>query len=277
VFHFLNRQKNEKEVVGSSSSREGTDGEKSEFINGRLTMKGLSVLKRLAVGAVATAALAGSVTAAHALQFNAGDLVLAVYGNGTEYVSNLGTISNVVNNGVNVDLTGVLGSLGGANTIKYTVFGYSGTSITFGDSAPASGASGFTTTQKNAIVANTLINTLIGYSGQLASAADVRNLFPATDGLSFETQIVTPDTLGGAIPSAHVAYSNIDSVLNLLSLTGNRGTLSQVGTGLLSSSTGHFVVSAVPVPAAVVLFATGVIGLVGLARRRMSGTQPDAA
>ena len=241
-------------------------------------MKNLSIVKRLAVAAVAAAALAGPATAAHALQFNSGDLVLAVYGNGTEYVKNLGTISSVLSSGVDVNLNtgGILAAVGGVNGIKYTVFGYSGTAITFGDSAPIAS---WTATQKNQNLPNTLINALIGYSGALGVAADVRNLFPQNDALSFSTNLnaAGSDTLGGSISSAHPAVAGIDTVLNLLQRTGGATTLAQVGTGFLSSASGHFVVSAVPVPAAVVLFATGVIGLVGLARRKMSGARPEAA
>jgi hypothetical protein len=242
------------------------------------TMKSLSIVKRFAVVAVAAAALAGPATAAHALQFNSGDLVLAVYGNGTEYVKNLGTISSVLSSGVDVNLNtgGVLTAIGPTSSLKYTVFGYQGTAITFGDSAPIAS---WTTTQKNQVLPNTLIVNLTNYLNGLSLAGDTRTLFPATDALSFSTNLNLSggDTLGGSISSTHPAVANIDTVLNLLQRTGAASTLAQVGTGFLSSSTGHFVVSAVPVPAAVVLFATGVIGLVGLARRKMSGARPEAA
>ena len=236
-------------------------------------MKCLPMVKRLAVASVAAAALAGPVTAAHALQFSTGDTVLAVYGNSTEYVTNLGSFSNLVTNGVNLDLTSVLGTVGaGGNTIKYTIFGYSGSEIFFGDSAPIGS---WTTIQKNQVLPSTLINALIGWSGALGVAGDARSLFPKDDSLSFSTNLNASgaDTLGGSISSSHPAVANIDTVLNLLDRPGAASTLAQVGTAFLSSQDGHFVVSAVPVPAAVVLFATGVIGLVGLARRRMSGLQ----
>jgi hypothetical protein len=245
-------------------------------------MKGLSMMKRVMVGAVAAAALAGPVTAAHALQFSQGDAVLAVYGNSTEYLANLGTISNLVTNGASLDLSSIMGSVGGTNPIRYTLFGFSDpNTLFFGD---GSTASSFTTSQKNTSLPASVVSALQGYSGALVNAADARNLFPLADALSF-TSNLNPDssnTFGGNISSAHPAVASIDHILNLLTAndpgTGIIG-LSQVATALLSSSNGSFVVSvsAVPVPAAVVLFATGVIGLVGLARRRMSGTQPDAA
>jgi hypothetical protein len=85
------------------------------------------------------------------------------------------------------------------------------------------------------------------------------------------------ETFNGSIPVSHPGAASVESVLNLLQRTGGATTLSQVGTAILSlqgPNANHFVVAAaVPVPAAVVLFATGVIGLVGLARRRMAGLQ----
>jgi hypothetical protein len=212
------------------------------------------------------------VTTTHALQFSGGDAVLAVYGNSTEYVTNLGSFSNLVSTGTNLDLSSIMSSVGGTNAIKYTLFGYNGSTIFFGDSAPIGS---WTTIQKNQVLPATLINALINYSGQLGAAGDARSLFPANDALSFSTNLnaAGTDTLGGSISSSHPAVANIDTVLNLLQRPGAANTLDQVGTAFLSSQNGHFVVSAVPVPAAVVLFATGVIGLVGLARRRMSGPQ----
>jgi hypothetical protein len=246
-------------------------------------MKGLSIVKRFAVAAVAAAALAGPVTAAHALQFGSGDAVLAVYGNNTEFVVDLGNFQTLLSTGVNLDLVSgaygnVMAQVGGANTVKYTLFGgglSSGLPVFFGSNA-AIGT--WTSSQKNGVLPSTLNNALINWSGNLAAASNSAFLFTATDALSFSTNLnnAGSDSLGGSVPSGKGGTA-IDTTLNLLNRTGAASTLSQVGIATLSSSSGHFVVSAVPVPAAVVLFATGVIGLVGLARRRMSGAQPDAA
>ena len=237
-------------------------------------MKCPSMIKRLAVAAIAAASLAGPITAAHALQFNTGDAVLVVYGNNTEYAQNLGSFSTLLTNGIDLDLSSILSSVGGANTLKYTIVGNTASTIFFGDTFAASA---WTASQKNSVFPNTYNSALANWSGPLGVAGDTRTLFPVNDLLSFSTNLngSGADTLGGSIPAARRGSADIDTVLNLLQrpISGAGSTLATVGTALLSSSNGHFVISTVPVPAAVVLFATGIVGLVGMARRRVSGLQ----
>lgn len=243
-------------------------------------MKSLSMVKRLAVAAVAAAALIGPVTSAHALQFNEGDVVLTVYGNATEYAANIGTVSNMLTNGVNIDLSSVIGALQGTpfNPLRYTVVSYTGGSFLFGDRDPRTS---WTAQQVNQISAPTFISGLNGWDNALGLAADARTLFPVNDPLSFTSNMnIAGNETFGAISPLHPGATSVESVLNLLQRNAGAANLSQVGTAILSlqgPNANRFVVSAVPLPAAVVLFATGVIGLVGLARRRMSGVRPDAA
>jgi hypothetical protein len=232
------------------------------------------MMKRLAVVAVTAAALTGPVTAAQALQFNSGDAVLAVYGNNTEYAVNLGSFSTLLSTGIDLDLSSILPSIGGANTLKYTIVGNTASTIFFGDTFAASA---WTAGQKNSVFPNTYNSALVNWSGPLGVVGDTRSLFPVNDNLSFSTNLnnAGDDTLGSAIPAARRGSADIDTILNLLQrpISGAGSTLVTVGTAFLNSTNGHFVVSAVPVPAAVVLFATGVIGLVGIARRRIFGQQ----
>jgi hypothetical protein len=123
---------------------------------------------------------------------------------------------------------------------------------------------------------------LSSWRGPLGTAADpARTLYPNDNALAFTPNLngAGNDSLGGSIPAARRGSADIDTVLNLIQVqqNGTAKTITTVGSAFLSQANGHFVVSAVPVPAAVVLFATGVVGLVGLARRRMSGARPDAA
>jgi len=241
-------------------------------------MKRLSIGNRLVIAAAAAAALAGPISA-HALQFNSGDALLAVYGNGTEYVADLGSFSSLLTTGVTLDLSSIISSdIGPASSLSYTLVGYNGTEIFFGD---RDDASAFSTLQKNQVLPATLTNALINWSGQLSvnpgNGGTSGNLFLNTDPLSF-TKVLNntgAQTLGGSIPSVHPGGTTFDTVLNLLDRTGAANTLTTVGTAILDSQTGHFVIAPtpVPVPAAAVLFATGVVGLIGVARRKVFGLQ----
>ena len=235
-------------------------------------MKCPSMIKRLAVAAVAAASLAGPVTAAHALQFNTGDAVLVLYGNNTQYVQNLGSSSTLLTNGIDLDLSSFLSSVGGANPIKYTLVGATASTIFFGNSVPISS---WTATNKNQVVPINYTSALTNWAGQLFATGDTRNLIPTADALSFTSLFGTTDTLASSIPGARRGSADIDSILYLLERQnpGAATTLAQVGTAFLSSANGRFTISTVPVPAAVVLFATGMIGLVGVARRRVLGLQ----
>ena len=67
--------------------------------------------------------------------------------------------------------------------------------------------------------------------------------------------------------------------MHILTRTGNASSLTESTIASLTAGGQLQIgqIAAVPVPAAVVLFASGLVGLVGLARRRMSGTSQKAA
>src|SRR5262245_7267132 len=74
--------------------------------------------------ATATLAIAGLSGEARAFSFTDGDLVLAIYGNGVEALYNLGHVTNGVPLAVtDLDVSAGLTAAGGANPVKYTVFG----------------------------------------------------------------------------------------------------------------------------------------------------------
>ncbi|THJ21295.1 MAG: hypothetical protein CAF44_009085 [Nitrospira sp. CG24D] len=244
-------------------------------------MKCVSMVKRLAVVAVAAAALAGPATSAHALQFNSGDAVLGVYGNGVEYVKNLGSYQTLITNGLTLDLSSILSQVSpGGQPLAYAIAGYNGgnTDVFFGSRSPIAD---WTAQNKNQFQPNVLFANLQGWHVNLASAGDTRDFFPKADVLSFSSNLNQSgaNTLGGAVPAVRGGFAPVGELMHLLRRTGGPSTLTEVSTAFLSA-TGQLqigTVAAVPVPAAVVLFASGLVGLVGLARRRMSGTSQKAA
>lgn len=242
---------------------------------------------KLAVGAAMTvAALAGPVTSAKAMTFNTGDAVLIVYGNATEYNVNLSqatgeSMAQMLSTGVDFDVSSILSNSavnGGASgfPLKYALVSYTGTdttdTFTFGDNTQRSS---WTSTNLNAVVGNTIATGLSAYQTAVAGTG-TQTLFAQSDAASFSTNMdpAGSGSLGGGVPSTRPAYALLDRTLYLLQreVNGVGSSLTQVGTAFLSSTTGHFVIaSPVPVPAAVILFGTGIIGLAGLARRRAMG------
>jgi len=241
-------------------------------------MKVLSGIKRIAFAGIAAGALIGPVTSAHALQFANGDAILAVYANGTEYARDLGSFSSVITNGVNLDLSSIISQVSGPNTLNFAIFGAnSSTDVFFGSRSPLAD---WTTQNKNAVLPNTLFSNTSGWGTLLANASDARNFFPQADPLSFSTNMNASgaNTLGGSVPAARGGFAQVGDVMHLFTRTGGPTSLTEVGIATFSAN-GQLQIgpAPVPVPAAVVLFATGIIGLVGLARRRMSGTHKDTA
>jgi hypothetical protein len=230
----------------------------------------------MAVAVTVGAIIAGMPSKADALVFAPGDAVLVIYGNDNEGYMNLGNWNTLKTNGGSFDVSSILNATGvsGTNTIQYTVVGNAGSTLVpmwFGNSTDIST---WTSTNKNQVSPNTYNTALTNWAGALQAvnggAGDPsKQIYGKGDSTSFHTYLNPQDNnlLAAAIPGTKRGSADIDSVLYLLERTGAASTLAGVANGFLNSQTQMFTVSAVPIPAAAVLFATGMIGLIGIARR----------
>ena len=233
-----------------------------------------SAFKRIVLAtALAVAAVVSCVAErAQAFTFGEGDLVLAIYGNNTEALIDLGNESAILAPGgpgiSNLNVSAALAAAGvGTNPVKYTVFGhdsnlgnvYAGT--TFSPASINPNLLGLTVQFEASIG----MQGLGGFTGDTISRADIH---------SFSSNLNQNGVgnFGGAWPVA--MQGNLGQVLNIMLGDVNVNGFTQVGRVLLTAdgflTVGNPGPAAVPLPAGVVLFGTGLIGLAGIARRSLN-------
>lgn len=230
-----------------------------------MNVRGIKRMMMATALAVATA-VAGQ---AQAFTFGEGDLVLAIYGNNTEALYNLGNASTILAPGgagiSNLDVSaGLAAASVGTGTVRYTVFGHDSTVGTIlAGTAFAPGA-----INPNQFSPTNQFEASIGMSTQANFAG---NTIGRGDSRSF-TQVFNQSGAANMLATWSVTMQGgLDQVINIMQGDVNTNTFTQVGRVLLTAggllTVGNPGPSAVPLPAGVVLFGTGLIGLVGIARR----------
>jgi len=228
---------------------------------------------------------------ARAMQVNPGDLVLAMFSNGTEYYRNLGPASTLLAGGltnINVGASSLnpLSVTSGANPILWGLISAEGQTQlnTFMNTA--------STMTSQQIVDSGTNNTVVpvkslmdGWRNQLGVSTPAGNeaTLPASDPASWASTWGLAGNLGGVMGAASF-QGGLDSVLTMIkgqarTAGGQLNVFSDVGRAVLTSA-GMFSICGgancdlqpVPIPAAAVLFGSGLIGLIGIARRKVAGT-----
>ncbi|MBX3329693.1 MAG: hypothetical protein KF722_04770 [Nitrospira sp.] len=248
--------------------------------------------RKAGVVAAAFAAIIGSggFAPAGAYTFDSGDLVLAIYGNDTEYYRNLGPAASLLadgaNNTVDLNLSSLnpLTAVGGPEPVQWALV-----RNTFG---PGISAAQTFNNYASKLTAQEILDSGNNYSVAQANGAITswqsniaavpglpagnEVLLPKTDPGSFTTQMGIGGMLNGSFPS--ILEGELGTFMTILEGTVRGNVLSDVGRALLEADGRLQVcggagctVEPIPIPAAAVLFATGITALIGLARRQPNG------
>ncbi len=231
-------------------------------------MKGRGIKRIMMAAALAVATVAvGMIGQAQAFSFGENDLVLAVYGNNTEALYNLGNANTRLANGATFSQSvsaGLAAAGVGTNPVRFTIFGHDSTvgnvfaGTTFAPGQINPNQLGLTVQFEASIG----MQALGGFTGDTIAKADPKSF-------SSNLNLNGAGNMGGTWPVA--MQGSLDQVLNIMKGDVNTNTFTQVGRVLLTAggllTIGNPGPAAVPLPAGVVLFGTGLIGLIGIARR----------
>lgn len=233
-----------------------------------------------AVAVAAAVAVAGMPSKAQALGFDPGQLSFIVFGGDNEYYRNLGSIDTVLANPTtqvtltSQQLSDVTTNVG-ASGMRFSLLGIGSDSLSLNTgSLPSSPSQG----QKDGTFYLNALDAFNGWSNSLASVSGGQTANNPLTLVKSSNQSYT-STLGvdGSI-NGFMGFNTTAAPGSLLTLfrISNNGTsdvYTKLATATFDLASGTLIITslaAIPVPAAVVLFGTGLIGLVGIARRSLT-------
>ncbi|HBH80196.1 MAG TPA: hypothetical protein DDY39_10250 [Nitrospira sp.] len=238
----------------------------------------LQGMKHTMVAAV-LALVVAMVGQAQAFQFDEGDTVLAIWGNGTEALYNL---SNTPSFGYGAGTQSInvgpgLTAAGGANPIRFSLFSSDANAgvLTSGTSRPGTQLADPSIlfsqvanwAPQSAFAGDTILaaneNSFTQRIGLVGGADAARVLNGTWDGDVFGSF----DNIAGGSNVMQVFRFELGSAPTVI------GHLRMSQVGLVEWQRDAFGGPPVPVPAAVWLFGTGLVGLAGLARRRRQAVE----
>lgn len=237
-------------------------------------MRKLSKLKQAVMALFTVAVLAGGVPGEAQALFVQGDLVFVAYGNGTEYYQNLGTVSSLLAPSASTNFVLDLTAAGGANPVSWALLSWAGSSTPTNimDWTSPKPLADWNSTELNQVLFSQFRSRMDGWRALSASLASPVTL-PSSDAASFSNAFNNNlPSLGGTLPVNPAG--SFDSLLYVLQRGTSTSSYSQLGyavlnaTGTLLTIAAGSPPAAVPLPAAVILFGTGLIGLAGVARRQ---------
>jgi hypothetical protein len=215
--------------------------------------------------------------------FTTGDLIRVVYGNGNEYVSDLGNFSSLTSAGsgnvVSSDYIN-FSTFGGATNDQLKVAYFMYTSTAQGDAANYAWTSGISPTgQWSGSGKWAAFNSAAGYIlAQASGSTSGSDATIASGNLnSYETRMQTSGTMSSFLNTAtHPGTGSdqslttagyVDQYLYYYSTPNSAKAGLQVAT-IRTFADGHTELNPTPIPATFLLFGSGLLGLVGIRRKQ---------
>jgi hypothetical protein len=232
----------------------------------------------------AFALLMSAAVQAQAITVDPNDLVLVLYNNGTEYYQVVGRVPDLINSPPSpILISGAnLTTAGPAASTLWALVSFNTTTGDF------SGSPNGVTLSYNSPIPSTnpngpgIFDSLAVWGGNVSvgSTDDATGTFPKSDPNSFFNGVDGGNgdgRLNSQLPSGTSAAGQYGQSLGLMTVGYDTtqvtnsmltASLMLVGSSGDLSQGAYLTINAVPIPAAVILFVTGLVGLIGLARRQ---------
>jgi hypothetical protein len=231
-----------------------------------------------AVGLLATAGLPGD---AHALTAGLQDVIVGLHGNPEQYLHNAGQLGGLLPNS-SIPLNNPLGNanVAGPAAVKWGLFSadvQGGTTFLFTGAFTKPLADWTQAEMDNSFPFNAvnIAGTWMGLTNQGAGTNEFLGSGNANSFTGSNLWNGLPESFGGthAVNAGGLLGAQLFLIQGTHDFNSGEKTFQQIGFAMVSQdgNTLHVSANPIPLPAAVVLFGTGLIGLVGVARRKLTG------
>lgn len=245
-----------------------------------------SKIKQGFLAIFAFALILGATVKAQAIEIGPNDLILVLYGNNTEYYQLIGQTPDILNTGGNFNISGAsLTTAGPAATTQWALVSFNFDNGDFSGNPTDVNISFRGAPIPGTVAADAIFGNLGSWAANVSDPSNpTSGTFSRASDFSFYNQVDAGIGNGalGVLPPGTSAAGSYGQTLTILAGDFNTGNITNTGTMATLSLINPSDLAAgailaitapapVPLPPAVVLFASGLVGLIGMARRRLIG------